>query len=129
MLRKDRNDAIERLWPGGLVEMNVDYEDSWFFDLQPELTRALQGLKGCSLPFEHEAKGEPVWWDESNPEEDPPDDAVRDRSYHLYFVAPTAPASNSPPSRKSLPTTVPKSYMVPVEPAGASPFPCSRPLP
>jgi hypothetical protein len=91
MLRKDVNDAIERLWPGALVEMNVDYEDSWFFDVQLELTRALQGLRGCSLPFEREAKGEPVWWDESNSEEDPPDGFIPDRSYHLYFVAPDGP--------------------------------------
>jgi hypothetical protein len=91
MPRKDLTAVLERLWPDGLVEMNVDYEDSWFFEIQSKLTRALQGLKGCSLPFEREAEGEPVWWDGSDPDGDPPDDFIPNRSYHLYFVAPDGP--------------------------------------
>jgi hypothetical protein len=91
MLRKDLKAAIDRLWPDRLVEMNVDYEDSWFFDVQPALTRALQDLKGCRLPFERAAEGQPVWWDESDPDQDPPDGFIPNRSYHLYFVAPDGP--------------------------------------
>lgn len=47
--RKDIQEAIERLWPNGLVELRVDYEDSWFGKLQPKLTRALRSLKGSQL--------------------------------------------------------------------------------
>jgi hypothetical protein len=29
-----------------------------------------------------------VWWEESDPEEDPPDDIERSRSYHTFFINP-----------------------------------------
>jgi hypothetical protein len=35
-----------------------------------------------------EADGGPVWWEESDPEEDPPDEIERSRSYHTFFVSP-----------------------------------------
>ena len=34
-LRKDAKDALARLWPDGIVEMSVDYENSWFLKLRP----------------------------------------------------------------------------------------------
>lgn len=86
--RKDIQEAIERLWPNGLVELSVDYEDSWFVKLQPKLTRALRSLKGSQLLFEREAEGDPVWWPESDPDQAPPDECAPDRSYHLYFIVP-----------------------------------------
>ena len=88
MLRKDIQEAIERLWPDGVVEMTVDYEDSWFLKVRPKLRRAWKSLEGAQLLFERKAEGGPVWWPDSDPEEDPPDDFERHRSYHLYFIAP-----------------------------------------
>jgi hypothetical protein len=88
MLRKDVKEAIGRLWPDGIVKMNVDYEDSWFLKVQPKLARALKGLKGAHLLFEREADGNPVWRPESDPEQEPPDECERSRSYHLYFIVP-----------------------------------------
>ena len=29
-----------------------------------------------------------MWWEESDPEEDPPDEVERERSYHTFFVSP-----------------------------------------
>lgn len=54
-LRKDAKDALARLWPDGIVEMSVDYENSWFLKLRPKLARAFKGLKGAHLLFEREA--------------------------------------------------------------------------
>jgi hypothetical protein len=92
MQRKDFQKAIERLWPNGLVELSVDYEDSWFVKLQPKVTRALRSLKGSQLLFEREAEGDPVWWPESHPDQAPPDECAPDRSYHLYFIVPDGDA-------------------------------------
>jgi len=88
MLRKDVEEAIGRLWPDGIVTMNVDYEDSWFLAVQPKLARAWNRLKGAQLIFEREAEGEPIWWPESDPDQEPPDECAANRSYHLYFVVP-----------------------------------------
>jgi len=92
MPRKDIQEAIERLWPNGLVELNVDYEDSWFVKLQPKLTRALRSLKGSQMLFEREAQGDHIWWPESDPDQAPPDECAPDRSYHLYFIVPDGDA-------------------------------------
>lgn len=86
MPRKDIHKAIERLWPNGLVELSVDFEDSWFVELQPKVTHALRSLKGSQLLFEREAQGDPVWRPESD--QAPPEECAPDRSYHLYFIVP-----------------------------------------
>lgn len=39
-----------------------------------------------------ESDGGPIWWDQSDPEEDPPDEVERSRSYHLFFVSPEGKA-------------------------------------
>ena len=92
MLRKDIQEAIERLWPSRVVELSVDFEDSWFVKPRPKLTRALRSLKGSQLLFEREAEGDPVWWPESDPDQAPPDECAPDRSYHLYFIVPDGDA-------------------------------------
>lgn len=92
MLRKGIQEAIERLWPSRVVELSVDFEDSWFVKPRPKLTRALRSLKGSQLLFEREAEGDPVWWPESDPDQAPPDESAPDRSYHLYFIVPDGAA-------------------------------------
>ena len=84
--------AIARLWPDGRIAPAVDYEGSWFVESRPKLTRELKSIEDAQLLFEREAEGEPLWGPDSNPEEDPPDDCVPSRSYHLYFVAPVGEA-------------------------------------
>lgn len=87
-LRDDVREAIERLWPDGVVEMSIDSEESYFRDIYPKLERAFRRVKGARLLHEGEAGGGPIWWEESDPEEDPPDDIEHSRSYHLFFLSP-----------------------------------------
>jgi hypothetical protein len=91
-LRQDVREAIERAWPDGVVEMAFDSDESYFRDVYPKLGAAIQRLKGARLVHEREPEGRPVWFDHSDPEEDPPDDRERSRSYHLFFVCPEGKA-------------------------------------
>lgn len=87
-LRRDVREAIERIWPDGIVEMPFDLDESYLFDLHPKLSRALRCIRNTGPIHEREAEGGPVWWEESDPEEDPPDDIERTRSYDTFFVSP-----------------------------------------
>jgi len=91
-LRKDVLEAIERIWPDGLVEMTFDSEESYFWDIQTRLTRALQRIEGTDMLHEREAEGEPIWNEGADRDEDPPDDFTYSRSYHLFFVSPRGAA-------------------------------------
>jgi len=91
-LRVDVLEAIERVWPDGVVDMTFDSEESYFWDVHPRLTRAFQRIKGVRLLREREADGGPIWWGDSDPDEDPPDDITHSRSYHLFFVSPEGEA-------------------------------------
>ena len=87
-LRKDVQEAIDRIWPDGIVEMSPDLDESYFFDVHPNLSRAFRRITNTQIVYEREADGGPVWWEESDPEEDPPDEIERSRSYHTFFVSP-----------------------------------------
>ena len=63
-----------------------------FWDVYPKLTKALARIKGARLVHERDAEGEPVRWDGSDPEEDPPDDFAYSHSYHLFFLSPEGEA-------------------------------------
>lgn len=91
-LRQDVQEAIERLWPHGVVDMDFDSEGSYFWDVYPKLAKALARIKGARLVHEREPDGEPDWWDESDREEDPSDDIGSSRSYHLFFLSPEGEA-------------------------------------
>jgi hypothetical protein len=91
-LREDVREAIERAWPDGVLEMAFDSDESYFRDVYPKLGAAMQRIKGARLVHEREPDGGPFWFDGSDPEEDPPDDHVRPRSYHLFFVCPEGEA-------------------------------------
>jgi hypothetical protein len=81
-------EAVDRIWPDGIVEMPLDPDESYFIGLHPKLSRALRRIRNTRLVYEREADGGPVWWEESDPEEDPPDEIERSRSYHTFFVSP-----------------------------------------
>lgn len=91
-VREDVREAIERAWPDGVVDMTFDSDESYFCDVYPELAAAVRRIKGAQLVRELEPEGGPVWFDDSDPEEDPPDDQERSRSYHLFFVCPEGEA-------------------------------------
>lgn len=93
-LREDVREAIERAWPDGVVEMAFDSDESWFQDVHPKLASAIRHIKGTQLVHEREPEGGPAWFDDSDPEEDPPDDQEPSRSYHLFFVCPEGEAFN-----------------------------------
>jgi hypothetical protein len=86
-LRDDVREAIERAWPGGMVGMAFDSDESYFWDVYPKLAAAMQRIRGAQLVHERDPEGGPVWFD-SDPEEDPPDDQEAWRSYQLFFVCP-----------------------------------------
>ena len=87
-LRKDVQEAMDRAWPDGIVEMSFDAEESYFCEVHPKLQRAFHRIPHAQLLQEREAEGGPVWWDDSDREEDPPDEHMHSRSYHLFFVSP-----------------------------------------
>jgi hypothetical protein len=86
-LRSDVQEAIDRIWPDGIVEMPLDPDESYYLELHPKLSRALRRIRNTGLLYEREADGGPVWWEESDPEEDPPDEIERSRSYHTFFIS------------------------------------------
>src|SRR6185369_16484581 len=87
-LRRDVQEAIDRAWPDGLVELSFDPDESYFCEVHPKLSQAFQRIPHAQLLQEREAEGGPIWWDNSDPEEDPPDEHKRAHSYHLFFVSP-----------------------------------------
>ena len=87
-LREDVREAIDRAWPDGVVDMAFDADESYFWDVYPKLAAAVQRIKGAQLVHKREPEGGPVWFDHSDPEEDPPDDQERSRSYHLLLRLP-----------------------------------------
>jgi hypothetical protein len=87
-LRADVREAIERVWMHGIVELPFDPDESYFHEVHPKLQSAFRKIKEAQLLHERGADGGPVWWDQSDPKEDPPDDFERTRSYHLFFVTP-----------------------------------------
>lgn len=86
-------DAIERVWPDGIVQIGYDLmEESYFHELYPKLHRRFLSIKGATLRYEREAEeqrqGEDDWdsgdsdWSDNLPIDD------RTYSYHLFFVCP-----------------------------------------
>ena len=59
-LRRDLQEAVDRIWPDGIVEMPLDTDESYFFELHPKLSRALHHIWNARLVYEREADGGPV---------------------------------------------------------------------
>jgi hypothetical protein len=87
-VRRDVQEAIDRIWPDGIVDISFDPDESYFFEIDSKLSRALRRIRNAQLVYERDADGGPVWWEESDPEEDPPDEVERSRSYHTFFISP-----------------------------------------
>jgi hypothetical protein len=87
-LRADVREAIDRVWPDDIVELSFDPDESYFYEVHPKLLRAFRRIKNARPIYERDADGGPVWWGQSDPEEDPPDEFERSRSYHLFFLSP-----------------------------------------
>ena len=81
-IRRDVREAIDRVWPNGVVDMSFDPDESYFSSLEPKLSRALGRIRNAGLVYERDADGGPVWWEDR--EEDPPDEIERERSYHIF---------------------------------------------
>ncbi len=91
-LRRDVQEAIDRAWPDAIVERSFDSDESYFWEVHPKLSKAFHRIRNARLISEREGDGGPVWWDESDHDEDPPDEIERSRSYHLFFVSPEGEA-------------------------------------
>ncbi len=93
-LRSDVQEAIARVWPDDIVELPFDLDESYFWGIHLELSRAFQRMQNARLVQEYEAEGGPIWWGESgsDPDEDPPDEIGHSRSYHRFFVSPEGTA-------------------------------------
>jgi hypothetical protein len=51
-IRKDVALAIERAWPDGVVDMPIDSDESYFWDIYPKVKQDLSRIKGATLLFE-----------------------------------------------------------------------------
>ena len=56
-LRRDVQEAFDRIWPDGIVEMPFDPDESYCFELQPKLSRAFRHIRNTGLLYEREADG------------------------------------------------------------------------
>ena len=66
-LREDVREAIKLSLPGGVIEMAIDPDDSYFWDVLPKLQKALAQIPGARLRGEWAPEGE--------------------ASFYLFFVA------------------------------------------
>jgi hypothetical protein len=73
-----------------------------FFELHLKLSRVLRRIPKTRLVYEREADGGPVWWEQSDPEEEPPDEIERSRSYHTFFASPDGEGFTSKRKTKAL---------------------------
>lgn len=81
-------EAIERLWPDGVVEM-IDLNEAPFWDTYSALKARLSRIPGSDLVYEREAAGGPRRDEGSDPHADPPGWSEPTRSYHLFFLSPS----------------------------------------
>src|SRR5580692_345567 len=90
-LRQYVREAIDRVWPAGIVEMPFDADDSYFYEVEAKLSRAFYRIPHARLVHQHGAEGGSDWWDGSDPD-DPPINIERSRTYHSFFVSPDGEA-------------------------------------
>jgi hypothetical protein len=54
-LRRDVQEAIDRVWPAGIVELSFDSDESYFCEIYPKLSRAFHRIRNARLVCEREA--------------------------------------------------------------------------
>jgi hypothetical protein len=91
-LRQDVQEAIDRAWPDGIVELSYDPDESYFWEVDEELRAAFHHIANAHLLYEREAQGEPIWWGSDAGDEEPPDEMTNSRSYHVFFLSPEGEA-------------------------------------
>jgi hypothetical protein len=72
----------------GIVEISFDPMSHISSNFTQGLSRALRRIRNTRLVYPREADRGRVWWEESDPEEDPPGEIEHSRSYHTFFVSP-----------------------------------------
>lgn len=85
-IQKDILEGIRKAFPDGLVEIAFDPDESYFFEVYPELEEKLSQIKGTNVLYEREWNPDPVWYHDSDPDEDLPDWIEDVSSYHLFFL-------------------------------------------
>lgn len=60
-IRKDVVEAIDRAFPEGVVDMTIDFDESYLVDVYPKLTAKLSRIKGAALLYERGPDGGPGW--------------------------------------------------------------------
>lgn len=88
-VRDDIRQALEDSFPDGVVEALTGLEESYLADTYPRLQGALSRIEGATLLSERDPAGGPRWFDESDPDEDPPDWNEPGSSYCLFFIGST----------------------------------------
>jgi hypothetical protein len=91
-LRKDVKEAIDRVWPGRIVETPFDSDESYFHEVHATLSMAFARIPHTRLVSEREAEGGPAWWDDADHEEGLINYTEPSRSYHVFFVSPDGEA-------------------------------------
>jgi hypothetical protein len=89
-LRYDVQDAIEGVWPDGVMT-GFDREESYFGEVHSKLAAGLRRIAGTEPIDEFPASRPQRPWredDDNDFEDDPPSDDRPSRSYHLFFISP-----------------------------------------
>jgi hypothetical protein len=81
-------EALKQAWPDGVLDMRLDSDESYFWDVYEKLKQDLSRVEGGLLLYERDAKGGPHWAEGSDPDEDLPNWDEEPRSYHLFFISP-----------------------------------------
>ncbi len=81
-------EAMVRAWPDGVVEMSIDSEDAYFWDIYPKLKRDLMRIKGANLLYEREPAGKPYSDEGPDPDENLPLWVDETYSYHVFVISP-----------------------------------------
>jgi len=74
------------------VEINFDSDESYFREIELELTEALRKIPKAEVIENGEYTGDPVWYEGSDRDEDPPEGYDAKWSYHEYFLSPDGEA-------------------------------------
>ena len=92
-LPADLAKLLRRALPEGLVELQGPADESWLGEVEAKVRSKLVGLPGAELAFERSPDPQRLDMDDLElPTEDADESS---RSYHLFFIAPTAPWASS----------------------------------
>jgi hypothetical protein len=89
VLPADLEKLVRQSLPEGLVERQSSPDESWFAEVEKKVRSRLGRLAGSALAFERPP--EPELPPDDASDEPPEDRGERERSYHLFFVAPKKP--------------------------------------